>query len=80
MPTASMKRQPFRDARGQGVIVFDPARVRQAVPGLFEATTYGADAQPVLEGMIISLAVAVMIMPMSPMEISFSVEMAMTLL
>lgn len=31
-------------------------------------------------GMIISLAVAVMIMPMSPMEISFSVEMAMTLL
>ncbi len=47
MPTASMKRQPFRDARGQGVIVFDPARVRQAVPGLFEATTYGADAQPV---------------------------------
>ncbi len=34
----------------------------------------------VLEGMIISLAVAVMIMPMSPMEISFSVEMAMTLL
>ena len=33
---ASGSRIPFRDADGQGAIVFDPARVRQAGPSLFE--------------------------------------------
>lgn len=46
-PTASKQRQPFRDAHGQGVIVFDPARLRQAAPGLFDAATYADDARPV---------------------------------
>lgn len=44
---ASEKRQPFRDARGQGSIVFDPARLRQATPAMFDAASYGADAQPI---------------------------------
>lgn len=34
-PTASGSRLLFRDADGQGAIVFDPARVRQAGPALF---------------------------------------------
>ena len=33
---ASGSRIPFRDAGGEGAIVFDPARVRQAGPALFE--------------------------------------------
>lgn len=36
-PPASGSRVPFRDADGQGAIVFDPGRVRQADPGLFLA-------------------------------------------
>jgi 3-deoxy-D-manno-octulosonic acid kinase len=35
-PPASGSRIPFRDADGQGAIVFDPARVRQASLALFE--------------------------------------------
>ena len=34
-PPASGSQIPFRDADGQGAIVFDPDRVRQAEPGLF---------------------------------------------
>lgn len=44
---ASDSRQPFRDARGQGSIVFDPAQLRQATPALFDPASYGADAQAV---------------------------------
>ncbi len=45
---ASLGRQPFRDARGQGAIVFDRARLSQAEPGLFSPTTYGDSARMVL--------------------------------
>jgi 3-deoxy-D-manno-octulosonic acid kinase len=44
------RQQPFRDARGQGTIVFDPARVQQATPGLFDPAGYGAQARPVQAG------------------------------
>ena len=47
MQTASSNRELFRDASGHGVIVFDPARLRQASPELFAARAYGAHAQPV---------------------------------
>lgn len=39
--------QPFRDARGQGAIVFDPARLRQAGPAMLEPAFWGARAEPV---------------------------------
>jgi 3-deoxy-D-manno-octulosonic acid kinase len=39
--------QAFRDAEGEGSIVFDPARLRQANPGLFDPASYGSDARPV---------------------------------
>ena len=39
--------QPFRDAHGQGEIVFDPTRLRQADPALFDPRSYGADAEPI---------------------------------
>ena len=45
--TASGSRQSFRDAGGQGTIVFDPARLGQATPGTFDAATYGNRAHPV---------------------------------
>lgn len=45
--TASGSRQSFRDAGGQGTIVFDPARLGQATPATFDPSTYGARAQPV---------------------------------
>jgi 3-deoxy-D-manno-octulosonic acid kinase len=41
-PPASGSRVPFRDADGQGAIVFDPARVRQAGPSLFAAPSGNA--------------------------------------
>ncbi|KFN47681.1 3-deoxy-D-manno-octulosonic acid kinase [Arenimonas metalli] len=44
------RQQPFRDARGQGTIVFDPARVQQATPALFDPAAYGAQARPVQAG------------------------------
>ena len=47
---ASDSRQPFRDARGQGSIVFDQAQLRQATPALFDPASYGEDAQPVRGG------------------------------
>lgn len=47
MRIASGSRQSFRDADGQGAIVFDPVRLRQAAPSLFDPRAYGADAQAV---------------------------------
>jgi 3-deoxy-D-manno-octulosonic acid kinase len=47
MPTASDSRQSFRDAGGQGSIVFDPTLLRQATTALFDPASYGADAQSV---------------------------------
>jgi 3-deoxy-D-manno-octulosonic acid kinase len=47
MHTASGSRQSFRDERGQGTIVFDPARLQQATPALFDPLAYGSRAQPV---------------------------------
>jgi 3-deoxy-D-manno-octulosonic acid kinase len=45
--TASGSRQSFRDAGGQGTIVFDPVHLRQAEPELFDPASYGLRAQPV---------------------------------
>ena len=47
MHTASGSRQSFRDAGGQGTIVFDPTLLRQATPALFDPASYGAEAKPV---------------------------------
>ena len=44
---AKLGRQPFRDAGGQGAIVFDPARLSQADPILFEPGSYGDSARMV---------------------------------
>lgn len=44
---ASNRRFPFRDAEGQGAIVFDPARLRQAEPELFSPAGYEPTAEPV---------------------------------
>ena len=41
------RQQPFRDARGPGAIVFDPARLRQAEPAMLEPAFWGARAEPV---------------------------------
>ncbi len=41
------KQQAFRDADGEGLIVFDASRVPQANRALFDPGTYGADARPV---------------------------------
>jgi len=46
-PAATDIRQPFRDERGPGAIVFDPARLRQATPDLFDPAMYGDQAVPV---------------------------------
>lgn len=45
--TASGSRQSFRDAGGQGAIVFDSTRLRQASAALFDPGSYGAEATPV---------------------------------
>ncbi|MFT3805353.1 3-deoxy-D-manno-octulosonic acid kinase [Arenimonas sp.] len=45
--TPGERRQPFRDAGGDGAIVFDPRRLSQASPELFEPAHYAAEAQPV---------------------------------
>jgi 3-deoxy-D-manno-octulosonic acid kinase len=47
MQSAGDKQQPFRDADGEGSIVFDPARLRQAERALFDPQAWGAAAQPV---------------------------------
>jgi 3-deoxy-D-manno-octulosonic acid kinase len=39
--------QAFRDAGGEGSIVFDPGRLRQASPALFDPHAYGDAARPV---------------------------------
>ena len=39
--------QAFRGAEGEGSIVFDPARLRQASPALFDPDSYGDGARPV---------------------------------
>jgi len=44
------RQQPFRDARGQGTIVFDPARLQQATPDLFDPAHHGDGARPVQAG------------------------------
>ena len=44
---ASSSRQSFRDAGGQGTIVFDPVRLRQASAAVFQPDCYGPRAQPV---------------------------------
>lgn len=44
------RQQPFRDARGQGAIVFDPARLQQATAALFDPAHHGGQAQPVQAG------------------------------
>ncbi len=48
--TAVEVRQPFRDARGAGAIVFDPARLRQAGPDMLEPGFWQGSAAPVQEG------------------------------
>ena len=47
---AAERHQPFRDVRGAGTIVFDPVRLRQAGPELFDPAHYGAAASPVAAG------------------------------
>jgi len=43
-------RQTFRDARGDGAIVFDATRLPQAGPALFDPDHWGAAAEPVANG------------------------------
>ena len=43
-------RQPFRDARGTGAIVFDPARLRQAAPEMLDPGHWQGSVRPVQEG------------------------------
>lgn len=45
--TASGSRLPFRDAKGQGSIVFDPARLQQANAQLFDPASYGPSAREI---------------------------------
>lgn len=45
--TASERRQSFRDAGGQGTIVFDPTRLQQVAPSIFEPGSYADQAFPV---------------------------------
>ena len=45
--TASERRQSFRDAGGQGTIVFDPKRLQQVAPSIFEPASYADQALPV---------------------------------
>ena len=48
MHSAGDQVQAFHDAGGEGSIVFDPARLRQATPGLFDPAAHGESARPVL--------------------------------
>lgn len=45
--SAADNRLSFRDAGGQGAIVFDPTHLRQATPALFEPASFGDAAAPV---------------------------------
>lgn len=46
-PTAGERRQAFRDAEGHGTIVFDPGRLQQAGPALFDPGNPDSRAQVV---------------------------------
>ena len=50
MHSAGDKLLPFRDADGEGSIVFDPARLRQATRALFDPQSYGTGARAVRGG------------------------------
>ena len=45
--SAADNRMSFRDAGGQGAIVFDPTYLRQATPGLFQPASFGDAAIPI---------------------------------
>lgn len=47
MHSAGDQVQAFRDADGEGSIVFDPARLRQATRALFDPAAHGESARPV---------------------------------
>jgi 3-deoxy-D-manno-octulosonic acid kinase len=47
MRTDGDQQLAFRDAGGEGSIVFDPTRVRQATPSLFDPHAYGEAARAV---------------------------------
>jgi 3-deoxy-D-manno-octulosonic acid kinase len=47
MHSAGDQLQAFRDPDGEGSIVFDPARLRQATRELFDPATHGESARPV---------------------------------
>ncbi len=49
-PAADFRPQPFRDARGTGAIVFDPARMGQASAAMLDPAHWGDAATPVSEG------------------------------
>lgn len=49
-PAIAAIRQPFRDARGEGAIVFDAARWPQATPRLLDPTAWEPPAEAVAEG------------------------------
>ena len=50
MHAAGDQLQAFRDGDGEGSIVFDPARLRQATRALFDPLAYGEAARPVGRG------------------------------
>jgi 3-deoxy-D-manno-octulosonic acid kinase len=50
MRSAGGQRESFPGPEGEVTIVFDPARVPQADPALFDPAHYGAAAAPVAEG------------------------------
>lgn len=47
---AAERQQLFRDASGDGAIVFDPARLRQATPGMLDPAWWGDTAEAVSSG------------------------------
>jgi len=47
---AAERQQPFRDARGEGAIVFDPVRLRQAGSEMLQPEHFGGAAQAVSSG------------------------------
>ena len=49
-PAIAAIEKAFRDAGGEGAIVFDPARLPQATPDWLERAHWGEDAEPVAAG------------------------------
>ena len=47
MPGVDRKQETFRETDGEITIVFDPARLGQVDPSLFDPHSYGASAEPV---------------------------------